>query len=242
MAEKKKKKTDTVTLPGTGIYENTFDKRIQSIPSYLPSESGGSSYGLIRGYMVTAFPKGKSGRFYMLNFLYNPSTIQVSHSLDAANQVMPAYTRSDQDTGTPLTAAGGTLSYSLLFDRSYEMSDPGQFNTVEGTYGVMADIHVLYNLVGINTKQQVWSSATSSDAASTETGDVVGIMQMNPVWVHFNQARTRMADKLPSMSRMSYFGYLNSLDISYTHFTQRMTPVRCAVSISMQLMSTVGWV
>lgn len=238
----KKKKTDAVTLPGTGIYDNSFDNRIQNIPSYLPGETGGTNYGLIRGYMVTAFPKGQTGRFYMLNFLYNPSTVQVSHSLDAANQVMPAYTRSDQDKGTPLTAAGGSLSFSLLFDRSYEMSDPTQFNTVEGTYGVMADIHVLYNLVGINMKQQVWSSATSSDAASTETGDVVGIMQMNPVWVHFNQARHRFADKLPNMSRMSYFGYLSSVDISYTHFTQRMTPVRCAVAISMQLMSTVGWV
>ncbi|MGW3153710.1 hypothetical protein [Streptomyces sp. NPDC001089] len=241
MADKKKTKSDAVTVPGTGIYENSFDNRIQNIPSYLPSESGGSNYGLIRGYMVTAFPKGKSGKFYMLNFLYNPSEVQVSHSLDAANQVMPAYTRSDADNGTPLTAAGGTLSYSLLFDRSYEMSDPTQFDTIEGTYGVMADVHVLYNLVGINTKQQVWSSSSGSDASS-DTGDVIGIMQMNPVWVHFNQARHRFADKLPNMSRMSYFGYLSSLSISYTHFTQRMTPVRCAVSITMQLMSTVGWV
>lgn len=242
MADKKKKKSDAVTTPGTGIYENNFDNRIQNIPSYLPSESGGSNYGLIRGYMVTAFPKGKTGKFYMLNFLYNPSTVSVSHSIDAANQVMPAYTRSDADTGTPLTAAGGTLSYSLLFDRSYEMSDPSKFDTIEGTYGVMADIHVLYNLCGINMKQQVWTSSTSTTDTSTDAGDVIGIMQMNPVWVHFNQARHAFADKLPNLSRMSYFGYLNSLQIDYTHFTQRMTPVRCAVSISMQLMSTVGWV
>lgn len=235
-------KKASVTTPGTGIYENNFDNRIRNIPSYLPGETGGASNGLIRGYMVSAFPKGQTGKFYMLNFLYNPSTVQVSHSLDAANQVMPAYTRSDQDTGTPLTAAGGTLSFSLLFDRSYEMSDKTQFDSVEGTYGVAADIHVLYNLVGINMKQQVWNSATSSDAASTETGDVVGIMQMNPLWVHFNQARHSFADTLPNMTRMRYFGYLSSLDISYTHFTHRMTPVRCAVAISMQLMSTVGWV
>lgn len=241
MAPKKKKKTDTVTQPGTGIYDNSFDPRIQAIPSYLPGEGEGSSFGLIRGYMVTAFPKGKTGRFYMLNFLYNPSEVVVNHSIDAANQVMPAYTRSDQDNGTPLTAAGGTLTFSLLFDRSYEMSDSSQFDTIEGTYGVMADIHVLYNLVGINAKQQVWSSATSSDS-STQAGDVVGIMQMNPVWVHFNQARHAFSDKLPNMSRMSYFGYLSGLEIHYTHFTQRMTPVRCAVSITMQLMSTVGWV
>lgn len=237
----KKRKTDTVNLPGTGTWENNFDRRIRNIPSYLPGETGGANYGLIRGYMVTAFPKGQSGKFYMLNFLYNPSTVQVSHSIDAGNQIMPPYTRSDEDKGTALTSAGGSLSFSLLFDRTYEMSDPSQFTTVEGTYGVAADIQVLYNLVGINMKQEVWSSSTSSTGTATEGGDVVGVMSMRPVWVHFNQARHRFADKLSNMSRMSYFGYVSNLDISYTHFTQRMTPVRCAVAISMQLMSTVGW-
>ncbi|MFV0135489.1 hypothetical protein ACLGIH_20095 [Streptomyces sp. HMX87] len=240
MAEKKK---DSTNLPGKGIWENNFDPRIQSIPSYLPGEKKGSSFGLHRGYMTTAFPKGQSGRFYMLNFLYNPSTVQVSHGIDAANQVMPAYTRSDQDSGTPLIAAGGTLSFSLLFDRSYEMSDPTKFNTVEGTYGVMADIHVLYNLVGINEKQVVWNQGTESSAESSADADnVIGVMQMRPVWCRFGQARTAMRDKLPALSRMEYFGYVSSLDITYTHFSQRMTPVRCAVSVSMQLMSTAGWV
>ncbi len=106
-----KKTEGAVNLPGKGIWENNFDPRIQGIPSYLPGE-GGSSFGLQRGYMVTAFPKSntsKENRFYMLNFLYNPSTVSVNHSTDAANQVMPPYTRSDLDTGVPLVAAGGTL-------------------------------------------------------------------------------------------------------------------------------------
>ncbi|MFC9505400.1 hypothetical protein [Streptomyces sp. NPDC057002] len=241
MAEKKKS-DGAVNLPGKGIWENNFDPRIQNIPSYLPGEKG-SNYGLKRGYMVTAFPKGQSGRFYMLNFLYNPSTVQVSHGIDAANQVMPAYTRSDQDKGTPLVAAGGTLSFSLLFDRSYEMSDSTQFNKIEGTYGVMADIHVLYNMVGINAPQQVWNQGDAEAAeSSVDANQVIGVMQMNPVWCRFGQARHAMRDKLPGLSRMEYFGYVSSLDITYTHFSQRMTPVRCAVSISMQLMSTAGWV
>jgi hypothetical protein len=233
-----KKKNDAVNLPGKGIWENNFDPRIQSIPSYLPGERG-SSWGLKRGYMVTAFPKGKSGKFYMLNFLYNPSTVQVSHGIDAANQVMPDYTRSDLDDGVPLVAAGGTLNFSLLFDRSYEMSDPSKFDTVAGTYGVMADIHVLYNLVGINTP--VKPSPTADTETSTDVKNAIGVMQMHPVWCRFGQARTSMRDKLPSLSRMEYLGYVASLDITYTHFTQRMTPVRCAVSITMQLMSTYGW-
>lgn len=244
--QRKKKKSDGgVNLPGKGIWQNKFDPRIRNIPSYLPGAKD-SNYDLKRGYMVTAFPKGnQSGdsRFYMLNFLYNPSTVRVSHGIDASNQVMPAYTRSDHDTGTPLIAAGGTLSFSLLFDRSYEMSDPAQFDTIEGTYGVMADIHVLYNLVGVNAPQQVWQQEGSEVAeAAGDAGSVIGVMQMRPVWCRFGQARHSFRDKLPNLSRMEYFGYVNSINIEYTHFTQRMTPVRCAVGVTMQLMSTAGWV
>ncbi|MFE2539054.1 hypothetical protein [Actinacidiphila glaucinigra] len=238
------KSTGSVNLPGKGIWENTFDNRIQNIPSYLPGE-GGANPGLKKGYMVTAFPKNNkaNNRFYMLNFLYNPSTIQLSHSIDAANQVMPAYTRSDEDSGTPLVAAGGTLTFSLLFDRSYEMSDSSKFNTIEGTYGVMADIHVLYNMVGINAPQVVWDQGGGESAStSVDANNVIGIMQMNPVWARFGQARHAFRDKLPNLSRMEYFGYVASLDITYTHFSQRMAPVRCAVGITMQLMSTAGWV
>ncbi|MEV7902175.1 hypothetical protein [Streptomyces anulatus] len=239
----KKKSDGSVNLPGKGIWENNFDPRIRSIPSYLPSESSGSSYGLKHGYMVTAYPKGKSGQIYMLNFLYNPSTVSLSHSIDAANQVMPAYTRSDQDSGTPLVAAGGTLSFNLLFDRSYEMSDKTKFSTIEGTYGVMADIHVLYNMIGINSPQVVWNQGEGESAdASVDANNVIGIMQMNPVWARFGQARHSFRNKLPNLSRMEYFGYVANVEITYTHFSQRMTPVRCAVAITMQLMSTAGWV
>ncbi|MEV8399220.1 hypothetical protein [Streptomyces niveus] len=237
----KKKNEGAVNLPGKGIWENNFDPRIQSIPSYLPGEKG-SNFGLKRGYMVTAFPKSstsKTNRFYMLNFLYNPSAVSVNHSTDAANQVMPPYTRSDLDTGVPLVAAGGTLSFALLFDRTYEMSDPTKFDTIEGTYGVMADVHVLYNLVGINTPQE--AQATDGDDKAT-SGNVLGIMQMSPVWCRFGQARSSFKDQLPSLSRMEYFGYVNNIGITYTHFSQRMTPVRCAVDISMTLMSSYGWV
>ncbi|MFE5853214.1 hypothetical protein ACFQ61_08330 [Streptomyces sp. NPDC056500] len=241
----KKRVEGAVNLPGKGIWENNFDPRIRSIPSYLPGETG-SSFGLMRGYMVTAFPKGnqsKNNRFYILNFLYNPSTINVGHSIDASNQIMPRYTASDEDSGVPLIAAGGTLNFALLFDRTYEMSDSTKFSTIEGTYGVMADIHVLYNLVGINSAQRVWNEGpTEAGDVATDGGDVIGVMQMNPVWCRFGQARHSFKDRLPGLSRMEYFGYVNNLGITYTHFSQRMTPMRCAVDISIQLMSSAGWV
>ena len=110
----KKKTEGVVNLPGKGIWENNFDPRIQSIPSYLPGEKG-SSFGLMRGYMVTAFPKSKTSgenRFYMLNFLYNPSTVSVNHSTDAANQNAAALTQKDGDPN--YAAAFGDAFYDDL--------------------------------------------------------------------------------------------------------------------------------
>lgn len=236
-------------IPADGIWTNdNFDRRIRSIPNYIP-RSGDPRFQLERGNIISAFQQARAqgapaNRFYILSFLYNPSVINVSHSIDANNQIMPAYTRSDFDQGTPLVAGGGSLSFSLLFDRTYEMSDPKQRNTYAGTYGVLADIHVLYNLVGMNANQIVGQDATKKDPASSpDSRGVVGVMQMNPVIVNFGRPPEGgfRDDNLPIMSRLRYFGYLTSLNVTYSHFTQRMMPSRCAVAISMQLMSAAGW-
>jgi hypothetical protein len=233
-------------IPGEGIWTNdNFDARIRSVPSWI-SKSQDPRFQLERGNIISAFPKASTemNRYYILNFLYNPSVVNVSHSINAANQVAPAYTRSDFDKGTPLVAAGGSLSFSLLFDRTYEMSDPAQQGTFAGTYGVMADIHVLYNLVGINTKQLVGHEADkSAPSSAVDSKDVIGVMQMNPVIVHFGRPMDGgyRDSSLPNMSMMRYFGYLTSLNITYSHFSQRMMPVRCAVAVNMDLMSSQGW-
>ncbi|MEU1816086.1 hypothetical protein ABZ543_12945 [Streptomyces roseifaciens] len=183
--------------------------------------------------------------FYTLYFLYNPSAISVSHSIDAANQVMPAYTRSDNDKGTPLVAAGGSLSFSLLFDRTYEMSDSSKATEMRGQVGVAIDVHVLYNMLGVNAPQVLWNQASASGGtsgdASVDAKNITGIMQMNPVWIYFAPKLQTQHIQLPNLSKMVYFGYVNSMNIAYTHFTQSMMPVRCAVSLSVQLMSSAGW-
>lgn len=229
--------------PGTDFKTNTFDGRIRSIPSYVPGKNAGPGYNLWYGSIFSAFPKnGPNGTLYTLNFMYNPSTVQVSHSLDASNALMPSYTRSDYDTGTPLVGSGGALSFSLLFDRTYETSDSSYGGSIQGELGVGADIQVLYNLVGVNTPQVTWWNA-GEEEKKYENGasSVLGTMQMNPVWVRFSQTNASFSKAVPYMTRLVYFGYISAIGISYTHFTQRMVPVRCAVSLSMQLMSTNGW-
>ncbi|MFB6518704.1 hypothetical protein [Streptomyces sp. NPDC056401] len=227
--------------PGIDITTNqSFDGRIRDIPDYVP---GGAAAGLWRGSMMTAFQTGApKGKFYTLSFLYNPSVVQVSHSLNTDNTPMPAYTRSDADGGTPMVAAGGSLSFSLLFDRTYEMSDRSYSGTHAGELGVGADIQVLYNMTGVNTPLVPLNRIGGEETDRPEYAkSVVGTMQMNPVWIRFGQTNATMAKAVPFMTRLVYFGYINSLGISYTHFTHRMIPVRCAVSVSVQLMSTTGW-
>ena len=47
---------------------------------------------------------------------------------------------------------------------------------------------------------------------------------MTPVYVYF------------SANVLRYFGYISSLDIEYTHFTQNMVPNRATVGVSLTLM------
>jgi hypothetical protein len=73
---------------------------------------------------------------YKVNFLYNPSTIQETRSLDLNNGVLPAYARNPDDPGTYATSLNTTVSFSLLFDRTYELWDKSYQSTIGGAYGV----------------------------------------------------------------------------------------------------------
>lgn len=235
---------DPPTGPGGDITTNDeFDRRISSIPNY------GNGSGLIRtfrGYLQTAYPTAGDasvyGKQYTLTFLYNPSAISVSHSISSANQVMPAFTR--VDTGTPLVAAGGTLTWSLLFDRTYELTDQTQSSSLAGSWGVAADVHVLYNMVGMNRPittigpEESGRSILPGAAGQTE---VTGVMQMNYIKAVFGAAKTGYAGTLPGISRLRYFGYITSISVTYTHFTQNMVASRCAVGVTMQLLAPSGW-
>ncbi|MEU9857281.1 hypothetical protein [Streptomyces sp. NPDC047974] len=236
------------------------DRRFSSIP--FIQQDGFAEQSLYRGYITNARssqgkPYDDKGPYSLL-FHYNPSVINVSHSLDMANAPMPSYTRSDLDTGTPLVAGGGQLTFSLLFDRSYETSDATQQGTFVGDLGVLHDIHVLYNMVGMNLPVGPWGAESSdgtflgdivakiretlsTSTAASDSRAAIGVMQMHPVWIHFMNPRSTTFRSLPNMSRMSYFGYISSINITYTHFTQRMVPVRAAVGLSVQLMTSAGW-
>ncbi|KJK55520.1 hypothetical protein UK12_28050 [Saccharothrix sp. ST-888] len=237
--------------------------------------------GLARGYIESASmvmgsqrsPTNPQGS-YSLSFLYNPSTVSVSHSLSAGEQMIPPYLRQATDTGIPLRTSGGGVSFSLLFDRTYEVWS-GRSGDLAHDLGVLLDVHVLYGLTGITTPLSsnqaaqlgapllgppsgvpgspygTGATSTGSDSASLQNAlsvtpnAVTGTMQMYPVWAVFAAVSGvytgGSAQALPDISLMRYFGYISSINVEYTHFSQRLVPFRCAVGISLQLMASAGY-
>lgn len=252
-----------------------FDPRILNFPPTAVVSDPTLNHGhLAKGYMMTADPSlattsialgggsdvpsaaTKNSAFYTLIFLYNPSEVDLSFSLDPDNGVTPAYLRSSADTGTPIVATGGTLSFALLFDRTYEVN----YGTSGYAHdlGVLVDMHVLMGLTGITmpltASQKTATGAAVGSAGSTASvspGSVTGVMQMLPIWVNFptilggayGQMGTTAApaSQMPDISLMRYFGYLTNISISFTHFNQRMIPFRCGLNVTMQLMSSAGY-
>lgn len=166
---------------------------------------------------------------YIVNFLYNPSTIQESRGLDNNNGVLPSWARDPDDPGRYNVSLNTVINFSLLFDRTYELWDANYRNTLGGVFGVRADVEAFYNLMGINSFVSQSKSAIvgKTDLPGLPNGiaDVVvqGPMQMVPTYLSFGYH---------SSGSLEYFGYISSFDVTYTHFTQKMVPVRCAVNIS----------
>lgn len=251
-----------------------FDSRITNFPPSAVVRDPTLKHGhLSKGYLQTAsfnaintsIPLGGGSdvpsaanaatTFYTLLFLYNPSEIDLSYSLDVNEAPTPAYLRSSADGGTALVASGGTLTFSLLFDRTYEVNY-GKSGYAHDL-GVLVDMHVLAGLTGITMPLNSAQSATAATKAGVGAGAVVsrsavvGVMQMLPIWANFptilggaygqNGTAASPASLMPDISLMRYFGYITNFNIAFTHFNQRMVPFRCGVNITMQLMSSAGW-
>lgn len=178
----------------------------------------------------------KSHITYVVNFLYNPSTINESRSLDVTNGQLPSWARNPDDPGSYATSLNTTVSFSLLFDRTYEMWDANYRSTIAGVFGVRADVEAFYNLMGINTFVSQSKSAlpgrTDLPGLPSGVANVVvqGPMQMVPATLSFGAH---------SAGTLEYFGYVSSFDVTYTHFTQKMVPVRCAINVGFTVMPPV---
>lgn len=226
-----------------------FDPRITAIPflesSYWDPKNGwqanpNNKAKLTRGFVITEKPI--AGAYYRCNFLYNPSVINLSHQID--NNVM-----ADQNSQNPYDVTSGqflmplqqSVTFSLLFDRTYEMWDGSKLSGDAAIqvpmYGVAYDILSLYKITGIASPMTAPSTGTDTssgqDLSTTTTafqkgqfaGGPAGPMVATPVYAVLG----------PSLS---YYGYITELDVQFTHWTQQMVPIRGQVGVTMTLLPT----
>lgn len=229
--------------PGTTIYQNPpFHPNILNIGGSNASINPGvnsaiGSKGLRRGFIQTAnfLPSAGQPAGYRVNFLYNPSTIYESRTLDINNQVLPSYARNPGDPSNYNTALNTTIEFSLLFDRTFELWDSSYIGTQAGTYGVRVDVEAFYNLLGINqpqtSKQTTVNVTNGTSSQATQNNVVQGSMQQRVVTVYFGQS---------ARSVLQYYGFVNEIDITWSHFTVDMVPTRCEIDVTFTAMPQVA--
>lgn len=182
---------------------------------------------LRRGYIMSA-DKGTNGKRYLLNFQYNPTSFAHSASLQADIPALGADS-GGTDQGSNWTAfvanSGQAVDFSLLFDRTYETWSYDS-KKVSSVQGVLGDIKLLYAMLGLYYTEDNFAEGGGGDVRAPDINTTLsptGVLTAKPVWVSFGQ-------------HMQYYGIISSLNVTFTHFTQTMTPVRAAVNLSLSVL------
>ena len=212
--------------------------------------------GLSQGFIVQAQSQAAAdGSLYGCAFLYNPSIVTLQHGIDSSSSlVLPQYRRLTADTGVYLIGLASTLDFSLYFDRTFEVNTAA--SQTNGTYapympmgylpgtslnaeaneiitqddprliGVKADINALYRVVGMTDaiSGQTWTN----DNGSPTTATITGPMQQVPAYLMLG---ANLFSNIPY-----WYGYIDSIGVTYTHFTQDMVPMRAQVDVEFTLL------
>lgn len=211
----------------SGLVTNpAFDKRIYNVMGLQKSIKGS---GLTRGRILQVDADGSHTR-YGCNFLYNPSAIQASHSIDTS--VVPV--SDPNDLSKLIVPLQQSVNFSLLFDRTYETWDSKYNAETVGQYGVHADVLALYNIVGITISLAALGEASGDDGAQglTTRGTKVNVTPVSPMV--YTPVRVFFGGPL------KYYGVITSLGITYSHWTQNMIPSRCSADITLSLLPDNG--
>lgn len=194
--------------------------------------AGGIASGLLNG-SSTIETSGVTGR---INFLYNPSQVAVSHSanLNMPSQESVAYAQSiglSAGEGTTPLSQMGTMSLSLLFDRTYELWDRKKYaNTRVGKWGVYDDVIAFYRLFGM--------LGTHDTAVESLLNTLLGDN-------HFAASALNLFPSFPlgypviyvylGARGMKFHGAVQGFNVTYTHWSRNMIPVRAEVDLTLML-------
>lgn len=221
-------------MPNWGAQEvlnPPFDPRMRRIGSPLVNPKP-----MKRGWIQTAKLSGASDN-WRVNFLFNPSEISLNHAI-SQDVPSPEQVMKNPNVVPGMSAAlanvGASLSFSLLFDRTYEVWTQRN-NTLANTFGVYADVgafykylHVLAETPRIDSPQHISKPGDPELNAATQFRDweflsptSPAVIQPSYIWIG---------------PYMKYYGYVDSMAVTYTHWSHRMVPIRCRIDIGFTLL------
>lgn len=223
------------------VVQPAFDPRIRSISWPLTA----STSGIVRGFMIwdtsVTWPNGYSkSNPPSLQFLYNPSTIAASYQIsDATASAAMIYVQTS-DPAILRVPLQQQVGFTIYFDRTYELNGTSDPTTQIMRLGCEVDVLALkqftgmfastykYNDVQANASGAPVGSLDQNVNTSSGSGSGIqqGVMQLTLCYCYFGT---------PGYG-LQYYGYIDSWDVQYTHFTSAMIPMRCVVNISFTLL------
>ena len=175
---------------------------------------------LRRGYMIwdkSQMPPGY-GTAAQVNFLYNPSEVSASYTMQYAASATQQF-RNPGDSANLVVPMQQTVNFTLLFDRTYAFWDNIGGDLAE--FGVDVDVNAMKQFTGMFVNNDQQANATGQAA-----GLMQGVMGRVNSYLHFAQGR----------QGLSYYGFVDSWDVTYTHFSNNMIPMRCSLDVSFTLL------
>jgi hypothetical protein len=218
------------------ILQPPFDSRISTLA--YPLENAGNGQGsLTRGYMVWEQTIPGFSTLARVDFLYNPSTVEAEFYMGTygANIQFP----NAGDTADLRIMLNETASWSLLYDRTYELwgqyepsgnpkQSSGADNNNPAVVGVLADIYQMQQFTGMTTSYTTNGKITHKLKTNSLQGRQ-GILQLIPSYVYFGASK----------QSLGYYGYITEWDYQITHWTQYMVPMRAVVDITWNMLPYV---
>mgnify|MGYP001116933337 FL=1 len=173
-----------------------------------------------RGYIVQDEPiAGSSGRLG-LRFLFNPSVVSVSYPSYEGENINLTSGIDPGAGGRLLGMTNQILTFSILFDRMAEVYREGP-----GSLGVQVDIDQLKAMTGMFSTVNVSTERQSDGTTTTFTGQGTGVPMFVPMRFYFGS----------NIGSLRFYGNIQNFSVQYTHWTNFMTPTRCAVDITAAL-------
>jgi hypothetical protein len=214
-------------MQGGVSYNPGFDSRLLTRNA---QHAGGFNRSPASGFMRTRELVGT--KRYGLRFLFHPSEVGLSHSIVQDMPVVQNMDPSIRNQGLrPLADMQSGASWTLLFDRTYELWDSAYKGSFVGTYGAWVDIKAFYDMVGVTrrftttkTSEGVWESSFGD---TTTDWHPVGPMVPNPVDVEFG-------------GPLKFYGFVSSGNIQILQWSASGVPMRATLAINLTLSPDIG--